>query len=290
MEHYESNTRPRVTIVIPTFNSGDALGRCLDSVLGQSFPGWEIVAVDGGSTDGTVELLEATSQRDPRVRFVSGPDRGVYDAMNKGVQLAFGEWILFLGSDDSLYSGDVLERIQPHLQPNLELVYGDVRIHGDVPWSTGAEIYDGEFDSAKLLERNISHQCIFYRHEVFTRFGGYSLRYRVWADWEFNARIFRHVRKKHVDVVVANFYAGGLSTQRDDTALREDLIPLFTRYFRLSPFHSFYKQRIAEVESLIRRFKQRRALLPLAYFGLIWTLHGYGRWQRIRGLLRPRHA
>jgi glycosyltransferase involved in cell wall biosynthesis len=290
MEIDRASPRPGITIIVPTFNSQACVTRCLRSILDQSYRNLEVVVVDGLSTDGTMAEVRRVAVADSRVRYLSEPDRGVYDAMNKGVKLASGEWLLFLGSDDSLHTEDTLEEIVRHLRSRYDLVYGNVMIHGNVDWAKDQQIYGGKFDRTRIVRRNISHQCIFYHRRVFERFGGYNLKYRVCADWEFNARIFLRTRKHYVDVIVADFTAGGLSSQEADDPLYADLVPLFTRYLRLSPFNSFYRERQAELEALVRQLKQMRAYPQLAYYGFVWLLHAPGRLRRLTRVVRQAMA
>ncbi len=122
--------------------------------------------MDGNSSDNTIELVK--SFKDLRIRINSEPDQGVYDAMNKGIEKAKGEWILFLGSDDKLYNDEVLSDIAKVLKrTNKGVVYGDAQIDGNVSWAKGDKIYGGKFSLYRLLRRNICHQAIFYKRESF---------------------------------------------------------------------------------------------------------------------------
>ena len=89
---------PRLSIINPTFNSAKTLSRCLDSVISQSFTDWEVLMMDGVSNDDTIKI--ASSYQDSRIRIYSEPDKGIYDAMNKGIDKAHGEWLYFIDSDD----------------------------------------------------------------------------------------------------------------------------------------------------------------------------------------------
>lgn len=213
---------PLLTIIIATFNSSRTLQRTLDSVLSQDWQGWEVLVVDGGSGDNTVEIIEENERRDDRIRYVSEQDNGVYDAMNKGIGLARGEWVYFLGSDDWLLNRQVLHSVFSESEiRDFNFVYGNVI-------SASYEgVYDGEFTFEKLLSRNISHQAIFYKRGLFDRIGNYNLRYRAHADWDLNLRCFADSRilVKYVNVVVAEFGAFGISAQHDVPFLREVLIP-----------------------------------------------------------------
>ena len=98
---------PSISIVVAVFNGAHTLQRCIDSVITQDYPDKEIIIMDGGSTDGTVDILRSNSRR--IAYWESRRDRGIYHAWNKGLQQAHGEWIIFLGADDVLYNERVLE-------------------------------------------------------------------------------------------------------------------------------------------------------------------------------------
>ncbi|BDB42999.1 hypothetical protein IWGMT90018_34450 [Mycobacterium kiyosense] len=179
---------PEFSIIIPTFNVMSTLRACLNSIAVQTFRSFEVVLVDGGSTDGTMDVVENyRASFGQRLILHSGPDKGPYDAMNRGVGMASGAWLFFLGADDALYESDTLAKIANFAseQENADLIYGDVIMR-----SKGTR-YAGIFDLDRLVfERNICHQAIFYRRELFSNIGPYNLRYRLWADWDFNIRCF----------------------------------------------------------------------------------------------------
>jgi glycosyltransferase involved in cell wall biosynthesis len=213
---------PLLTIIIATFNGSRTLQRTLDSILAQDWQEWEVLIVDGASGDDTVKIIEENAGRDSRIRFVSEKDKGVYDAMNKGIGLAHGHWVYFLGCDDWLLDRQVLQAI--FSEPNTS---GYDLVYGNVVSSSYKGLYDGEFTFEKLLSRNISHQAIFYKKNLFDRIGDYNLRYRAHADWDLNIRCFsdNSIRVKYLEIVVAEFGADGISSQHDIPFLREVLIP-----------------------------------------------------------------
>jgi len=199
---------PLFSVITPTYNSGPKLETTWASLLAQDFGDFEYLVIDGASTDGTRERL-ASGLGDPRGRSVSEPDRGIYDAMNKGIALARGRYLLFLGAGDRLLPG-VLGRVSGLLpRDDSSLVYGDVIWEG--------RVYDGEFDRIRLCDRNICHQAIFYGRDVFKLVGGYDLRYPLLADWALNIRCFGSPRVacRYVPVTVAKYEAGGASDTRD---------------------------------------------------------------------------
>jgi glycosyltransferase involved in cell wall biosynthesis len=248
---------PVCSIVIPTYNSEKTLQRALDSVLEQTFPDFELLIIDGLSTDRTSSIIGDYAARDKRIRFVSEKDKGIYDAMNKGIDLAKGDWVYFLGSDDQLYKNDVLASVFTK-EENLS---SDV-LYGDVYSSLFNGIYDGEFDEEKILNRNICHQAIFFRKEVFNKIGKYNLKYKGYADWDHNFRWFFSGRLSHryVSTVIADFSAGGFSHASEDLAFKRDKV-------------------------LNYLLSGKRQLLLKRKLGLIKSLCGYALMKRDMGLI-----
>jgi glycosyltransferase involved in cell wall biosynthesis len=202
------------SIIIPTFNSSKFIETALNSILNQSFPNFEIIIMDGLSTDGTVEKIE--SFESDRIKYISKKDKGTYDAMNKGVQLSKGEWIYFLGSDDSLFSRDVLFKMKEEIaSTNQKVIYGDVLIHGETGWAKDQTVYDGVFDLEKILNSNISHQAIFYHKSVFHR-RLFNTEYRISADWDMNL----YLRSKFDFKYVPSHYSKFPRWRIKHTALR----------------------------------------------------------------------
>lgn len=113
-----------VSIIIATYNSEKTLKRALDSVLNQSFQDWECIVVDGASKDGTIDIVKEFVSKDSRFRYVSEPDKGIYDAFNKGWKMAKAEWVMYLGSDDE-YLRDGIAQLVYKIDDN-DIVYGDV--------------------------------------------------------------------------------------------------------------------------------------------------------------------
>lgn len=290
-----NGVRCLVTVIVPTYNSVRCIGRCLESLCEQMFDDYEVVVVDGGSTDETVSIIEEYAQRWPHITWRSEKDQGVYDAMNKGVARARGDWLLFLGSDDKLYAPDVLAKMAEHLSPDYNFVYGNVFSASASSWAEAGVVYDGRFDEGKILERNICHQAIFYSRTLFSQHGGYDLSYRVLADWEFNLRVFRAAKKKFVDLIVASFEGGGMSTAVIDHEFRLYFPDIVDRAFRLPMRAPFYRRRLSTLVELAgHHWKHHRRFRSLRFFW-IWLLnanpaeirhHAREVWHRRRAALR----
>lgn len=205
---------PTITIIIPTYNSENYLENCLHSVIYQAYPNKEIIVIDGKSTDTTVGIIKKYAQH--ITYWVSESDDGIYDAMNKGIGAATGDWLYFIGSDDILYDNKVL--IDIFSDPNL--IVNDI-IYGDVVLMSSAERYDGLFDTDKIYEKNICHQAIFTHKRVFEKIGKFDLRYKVWADYAFNIRWFNRRDVKHVytNRIICLYNDRGYSSLTEDLDL-----------------------------------------------------------------------
>jgi glycosyltransferase involved in cell wall biosynthesis len=219
---------PLFSIIVPVLNGAAALERTVASVLGENGGAdFEVVVMDGGSTDGTLDFLRA---QPARVRWSSGRDAGVYDAMNKGVAQVRGRWLLFLGAGDRLRPG-VLARVAPLLPRNtLALVYGNAFMHDK------GVVWDGPWTPEKFRKRNICHQAIFYGRALFPLLGNFDTQFRILADYEMNMRCFaeKRVRKVFIDEVISDYEGGGMSGSVRDEAFYAARPALLQKYFGIA--------------------------------------------------------
>lgn len=197
------------SIIIPAHNPGPKIEKTIRSVLSQDHSLFELFVVDGGSTDDTLDLL---AKYEGEIKVVSEKDEGVYDAMNKGIALSAGKYLYFIGAGDSLRTA-ILAKMQSIL-PLDEFTF----VYGNVYLVDKGEIYDGEFDKAKIKKRNICHQSIFYERRIFEVMGGFETRFRVLADHAFNLKCFWNprIQRKYLAYVIANFEGGGISGTEED--------------------------------------------------------------------------
>ena len=179
--------------------------------------------VDGASTDDTLSIIRKYGDK---IKLISERDSGVYDAMNKGIDLASGKYLYFLGAGDSLRAG-VLRKIEK-LMPDEPLAF----VYGNVYWMDQAIIYSGEFDKSKLKTHNICHQAIFYERTIFDVMGKFDLKFKVLADYVFNIKCFGddRIHMRYIDYVVANFEGGGLSAKQKDIQLFNEHAQLIRDY------------------------------------------------------------
>ncbi len=172
---------PRITVAVAVLNGATNIQRCFDSVANQTYRDKELIVIDGGSTDGTLEILRANADR--IAYWESEPDRGIYHAFNKAIDRATGDWIYFLGCDDRFWDSNALEKIAPRLRdayPRYRLAFARaacVRPSGKVieirgkPWEHGKQLPPGGMAT------------IFHR-QLFARNGGFDESYRIAGDVE----------------------------------------------------------------------------------------------------------
>lgn len=218
---------PLFSIIIPTYNSAATLASCLESIADQSFRDWEILIMDGLSKDDTLLIASSFAAKFP-VKIISQKDKGIYDAMNNGLVNAAGRWLYFLGSDDHFFDNAVLANISKVIDesPEADVIYGNVfseRFKG---------LYDGEFNADKILVKNISHQAIFFKKQIFGKTGSFNLNYKAQSDWDHNLKwmLSADIRKKFVPVAIANYADGGFSSLHGDAVFFADLNFNYIRY------------------------------------------------------------
>lgn len=247
-----------VSVVIVTYNAAATLQRSIDSVIHQSFFSKELVIIDGGSTDGTLQILH--ENRAHIVYQISEPDKGIYDAMNKGIQQASGEWILFLGDDDQLCE-EVLTRVfSKSWAGETAMIYGKVFINGGRKTQGTTTSYE------RLIAQNTPHQAIFYRRTLLQELGGYRLKYKILADYDLNLRIFKNYpnRVQFINTEVAYFSSRGVSNRTIDQAFFTDKLQEFISdgispgdsrlakyYFFLAVAHSLQGQHKKAIQKML---------------------------------------
>lgn len=205
----------KFSIITPCYNSGKKIEEAILSLLHQEFTHWEHIIVDGGSNEETLSILHKYSH----LLWISEQDRGIYDAMNKGISMASGQWLLFLGADDLIHDSGVLSKISKAITPDLDAIYGDA-ISAHFGGRRG-----GIFNATRIVKENICHQTIFYNRRLFDEFGLYSLKYPLYADWDFNMKILLggNFKLKYIPEIISKYGAEGLSSHQQDIAFFDDL-------------------------------------------------------------------
>jgi|SRR6185437_12862290 len=270
---------PKLSIIVPTLNSGATIDNCLRSIACQTFADYEVIVQDGGSSDDTLDRICSfrSANEGAHVTVFREKDDGPYDAMNKGMRRARGEWLYFLGSDDEIYNPHVLTRViaGPEIEKH-DVIYGSVKVVGETAWAKNNPVYGGAFDLEKLLTRNICHQAIFYRRRFLKKIGKYNTDYFLLADWDLNMRCWSRTEFKYIDIIVAKFRAGGLSGTGDDERFMNDLVGNVLKYFNLSLWHPYLNAPVFLGHLDVVKMKGSRFSLPRVA-------------SRVRRMIRP-HA
>lgn len=208
----------KVSVITATYNSGTTLRDTLESVLSQTYSDIEYIIVDGGSTDNTMSMIqEYESRYNGRLRFVSEPDKGIYDAMNKGIGMATGEVIGILNSDDFYSSADTVETLVGELERNqVDAVFGDIHFVDSDDLDKCVRYYSSAgFRRWKMLLGFMpAHPSFYCRKAVYERFGLFKTSYQVAADFENLLRLI-YVSKisiKYVAKDCVTMRTGGTST------------------------------------------------------------------------------
>ena len=206
-------------------------------------PDYEVLIQDGCSTDDTIELIRQFQQSNFQMSIFlrQEKDTGVYDAMNKAMRQARGEWLYFLGSNDELYDSNVLNSMLgcSHAETH-RLLYGNVMVVPEGFPAQDCYVSGGPSDLRALLRTNICHQAIFYRNVLIKEVGEYNTRYRISGDWDFNIRCWSKVPFKFVNVIVARFYLGGLSSSgQRDLSFEEELPVRLMEFLNLKLYGKF---------------------------------------------------
>lgn len=204
-----------ISIITVTFNAAQTIADTLASVVEQTHPNIEHIVVDGGSMDGTLAVIQQHGQH--VARLISEPDRGIYDAMNKGLGLATGEIVGFLNADDIYAESTILAQVSAiFAKENLDALFGDVEFFSpDRPTQPVRRYHSERFRPERISWGWMpAHPALFLRREVYERFGEFKTDYRIAGDFELVARMFHGgtLRYQHLPEVLVKMRTGGVST------------------------------------------------------------------------------
>lgn len=209
----------RISIVTVAYNSAKTIQKTITSVLEQSYNDIEYIIVDGGSTDMTLDIISHYEPLfDGRMKWKSEADKGIYDAMNKGISMATGDVVGFLNSDDYYTSSTVVERICDAFDSeSTDAVYGDIHFIRRSNPDKIIRYYSSSKFSPVWLRFGFmpAHPSFYLRRKRYEQAGGYSTDYRIAADYEMMVRLFHkwHIRAKYIPVDCVTMCTGGVSTR-----------------------------------------------------------------------------
>ena len=218
----------KLSIITVNLNNRDGLKKTIDSVVSQTFRDFEWIVIDGGSTDGSKELIEHYA--DHFAYWVSEPDKGVYNAMNKGIKVAKGDYLQFLNSGDWLCDSEVLEKVFGK-ERSADILYGYLIVERSCLFSNYAMMKPTLFWT-DFIGNTLPHQASFIKKELFEKFGYYDESYKIAADAKFfiKAIVWEKSTYEFVPEKIAVFQRGGISSSEQrfeerDVRLRNELFP-----------------------------------------------------------------
>ena len=241
------NTLPLITIITVVYNGEKYLEETIKSVINQTYPNVEYIIIDGGSTDGTLEIIK---KYDDYIDYwVSEKDDGIYDAMNKGIDLATGKWINFMNAGDSFYDEKILEKIFSKRDlKNIDIIYGNHHViyHNRTRIAKAGDI--------KNLWRGsqFSHQSVFISSHIHKK-NKYNITNRIGADFEFFYKAYKNGKNfYYIDTVVSSVSAGGISDiNRVESIVgwwnvveKDDIVNL---YYLFIIFKEMFKEKVKKV-------------------------------------------
>jgi glycosyltransferase len=206
----------KISVITAVYNNRDTVAQALDSALAQDHPNVELIVIDGGSTDGTLQVLQGYADR--LAVLVSEPDRGIYDALNKGIARASGDVVGFLHSDDLFSDVAVLSRIaSAFADPAVDAAYGDLLyVRKDDPSTVVRTWRADAFTPSRLAHGWMPpHPTFYVRRTVYERLGGYDTTYRIAADYDCVLRLLGRggVRAAYIPEVLVKMRVGGASNR-----------------------------------------------------------------------------
>lgn len=204
----------KISIITPTYNSVKTIRRTISSIIDQNYSELEYIVIDGGSTDGTLEIIKSYKNK-INFKLISESDRGIFDAMNKGIKLATGDIIGILNSDDFYDNNKVLQNIaEAFNDQKIEAVYGDIIYFGDDVNKVSRYWKAGKYKESKLNNGwIIPHPSLFLRKTVYDKCGIFNLDFKIAADYEFILRLLKvyKINVKYIHHVFVKMYSGGNS-------------------------------------------------------------------------------
>ncbi|NJM80314.1 MAG: glycosyltransferase [Flavobacterium sp.] len=240
----------KICIITINYNNKTGLQKTFESIQNQTYRDFEYIVIDGGSTDGGLELNKKNNQIS---KWISEKDSGVYNAMNKGIKLCSSDYIIFMNSGDTFYTNDVLEKVVPLLNFENEIVYGNAYYYNDEGYKR-EEIPPSELTFWYLKVFGINHQSVFIKKKLFNDIQYYNEDFKICADWEFFmiAICLKNVKYKYIPLTICYYDFSGISAKKEniDLYLREKDLSL-KKHFTI-----FYNDLIFLEISKTKRFKQ----------------------------------
>ena len=218
-----SQNTPSISIVTPVLNDVRNLEQTIQSVIDQEYNNIEYIIIDGGSTDGTIDIIK--KYEDQITFWVSEPDKGIYDAQNKGVFKAKGKYFAVLNSGDYYAEKDVVSKVAACIidDPEVDYIYSNALIIKKMEGRRVVEFYSDISNIWKFTP--ILHPTLFSKTSLFHDFGGFDVSYKVAADYDYMCKLYvNNARGKKIDKFTVFFRQGGVSSLNNESPMEIFLI------------------------------------------------------------------
>jgi glycosyltransferase involved in cell wall biosynthesis len=208
-----------ISVITINYNNAVGLQKTISNVLSQSFRDFEFIVIDGGSDDGSVDILR---QCPAITHWVTEKDNGIYDAQNKGIGQASGDYLLFLNSGDVLADATVLEKVKDNLTSGKAFYYGNLIL--SIADRKEKHIAPKEIDLDFLLNSTFWHPCVFIKADLFIKFGLYNPLFKIAGDYEFFIRCLLKpgILTEHIDEFICLFDGSGISNNPLQVAIQSE--------------------------------------------------------------------
>jgi len=209
----------KLSVITICYNIKDEIERTCESIVNQTNKNFEWIVVDGGSTDGTVEILNKYKKHIDVL--ISEPDKGIYNAMNKGIKRATGEFLNFMNGGDCFASSQVVDDFLKQDTDGVDIFYGNINVISNGS-KTYLSSYPHKLEKLWFCKHCIGHQATFIRRELFEKYGLYNEQYRIVSDWEkWIIFIINRCVFEQWNYVVADFYDGGVGSTLSPRHIQE---------------------------------------------------------------------
>ena len=213
----------KFSVITISLNAGDTIKKTCESICSQTFRDFEWIVIDGQSTDGTLEFLDYYSEEISIL--ISERDSGIYNAMNKGIAHASGDYCVFMNAGDSFYDENTLSHVAKYA--DSELLYGDVvlKSEGPVLSCKNEKIikYPEHLTGNFFLKNTLSHQSSFYKRNLFEEYGGYDQAFKIAGDYEMFVRLLKkhNISSRYIARPLSLYFLGGISNDLKFRSLRK---------------------------------------------------------------------
>lgn len=239
---------PKISIITVCYNAAHLLKKTIESVLEQTYPAIEYIIIDGASTDNTIEIVKSYCNNVHQ--FISEPDSGLYDAMNKGIKMATGDLVIFLNAGDYFVSKDVIDFYLSKINTReADLFFGRI-VWND---TMRKDIFLSEHDSSvypwDLKNSNFPHPATIYKKELFYKIGFFDLGYSILADYDWNIRCLLNekIKFQYINIIVTVFFVDGISNDPFfSKKVLDETEQIHQQYFKPGWLYSFIEKKVAK--------------------------------------------